>query len=110
MAEVAIKTFKSHFISILAGLPKSFPIRLWNKLLPQAELTLNMLRPSHARPCVSAHAYLKGTFDFDCTPLTPIGCEVQCHEKPANRGSWAEHLVDGWFLGSSPDHYRSFVL
>ena len=34
VAEVAIKTFKSHFISILAGLPKSFPIRLWNELIP----------------------------------------------------------------------------
>ena len=28
LAEVAIKTFKAHFIAILAGLPASFPVRL----------------------------------------------------------------------------------
>ena len=82
VAEVAIKTFKEHFIAILAGLPDSFPIRLWCELLPQAELTLNLLRPSHARKQISAHAYLFGPFDFDRTPLAPIGCAMQCHEKP----------------------------
>ena len=38
-AEVAIKTFKEHFIAILAGLPQSFPTRLWCETLPQAKLT-----------------------------------------------------------------------
>ena len=77
MAEVAIKTFKAYFIAILAGLPGSFPIRLWCELLPQAELTLNILRPSHARPKVSAHTYRFGPFNFDQTPLAPIGYEAQ---------------------------------
>ena len=72
VAEVAIKTFKAHFKAILAGLPANFPLRLWCELLPQAELTLNILRPSHARPKVSAHTYLFGPFDFDRTPLAPI--------------------------------------
>jgi len=108
VAEVAIKTFKAHFIAILAGLPTSFPLRLWDELLPQAELTVNILRPSHARPKVSAHTYLFGPFDFNRTPLAPIGCETQCHVKPGDRGTWEEHSVDGWFLGSSLDHYRAF--
>ncbi|KAL7529278.1 hypothetical protein ACHAWF_002917, partial [Thalassiosira exigua] len=63
---------------------------------------------SHARPNISAYAYLWGQFDFDRTPLAPIGCEVQCHEKASDRGTWAEHTVDGWFLGSSQEHYRAF--
>ena len=110
VAEVAIKTFKKHFISILAGLPDSFPMRLWCELLPQAELTCNILRPSHARPGISAHAYMHGPFNFDRTPLAPLGCEVQCHEKAANRGSWAEHSVDGWYIGTSHLHYRAFTV
>ncbi len=57
---------------------------------------------------MSAQAYLFGPFDFDQVPLAPIGCAMQCHEKPGDRGSWAEHSVDGWFLGSSFEHYRSF--
>ncbi|KAL7525323.1 hypothetical protein ACHAWF_003160, partial [Thalassiosira exigua] len=79
VAEVAIKSFKAHFIAICAGLPlpSSFPIRLCHELLPQAELTLNLLRPSHARPNISALAYFQAPFDFNRTSLAPIGCEVQ---------------------------------
>jgi hypothetical protein len=43
-AERAIRTFKDHFISILAGVDPLFPPYLWDLLLPQAELTLNLLR------------------------------------------------------------------
>jgi hypothetical protein len=43
-AERAIRTFKYHFLSILPGVDASFPPYLWDLLLPQAELTLNLLR------------------------------------------------------------------
>jgi hypothetical protein len=46
LAEKAIQTFKDHFVAILCGADKSFPLHLWDRLLPQAEHTLNMLRPS----------------------------------------------------------------
>jgi hypothetical protein len=42
-AERAIRTFKDHFLSILAGVDQSFPPYLWDLLVPQAELTLNLL-------------------------------------------------------------------
>jgi hypothetical protein len=42
-AEHAIRTFKDHFFSILGGVDQSFPPYLWDLLLPQAELTLNLL-------------------------------------------------------------------
>ena len=44
-AEKAIQTFKAHFIAILCGTDQSFPLHLWDRLLLQAEHTLNMLRP-----------------------------------------------------------------
>ena len=62
VAEVSIKAFKQHFLSILAGLPDDFPWSLWDRLLPQAETTLNLLRQSHATPTVSAYAHLYGNF------------------------------------------------
>ncbi len=46
LAEKAIQTFKDHFVAILCGANKSFPLHLWDHLLPQAEHTLNMLQPS----------------------------------------------------------------
>ena len=35
-----------------------------------------------------------------------MGCEVQVHEKTDKRGTWAYHSVDGWYLFTSPEHYR----
>jgi hypothetical protein len=42
-AEKAIQIFKDHFVAILCGADKEFPLTLWDLLLPQAEATLNML-------------------------------------------------------------------
>ena len=42
-AERAIRTFKAHFLSILAGVAPYFPRNLWDLLLPEIELTLNLL-------------------------------------------------------------------
>ena len=106
VAEVAIKTFKNHFISILAGVDATFPMNLWDKLLPQAELTLNLLRQSNSTPTVSAYAHLFGPFDFYRMPLAPLGCPVQVHEPPANRRTYAFHSKLGWNLGVSLEHYR----
>ncbi len=43
LAKKAIQTFKDHFVAILWGADKSFPLHLRDHLLPQAEHTLNML-------------------------------------------------------------------
>ena len=60
IAEVAIKTFKHHFISVLTGVSESFPLKYWDRLLPQVELTLNLLRQSNATPTISSYAHLHG--------------------------------------------------
>ena len=108
---MAIKNFKAHFISILAGVEDDFPLYLWDKLLPQAELTLNLLRQSNANPAVSAHAHLFGPFDFNKFPLAPLGCAVQVHVPPNRRLSWGFRARNGWYIGCALDHYRlhSFV-
>eukprot|EP00804_Cyclotella_cryptica_P028441 CCRYP_014211-RB/>CCRYP_014211-RB protein AED:0.26 eAED:0.26 QI:0/0/0/1/0.33/0.25/4/0/726 len=106
-AEVAIRNFKAHFLSILAGTADDFPLRFWDKLLPQAEITINLLRQSNATPTVSAYAHLNGPFDYNKMPLAPMGCNVQVHEKTDARGTWAYHSVDGWYIGTSPEHYRT---
>ena len=43
-AERAIRTFKAHFFSILAGIAKTFLKNLWYLLTPQTYLTLNLMR------------------------------------------------------------------
>eukprot|EP01082_Thalassiosira_pseudonana_P012372 g11214.t1 g11214 contig5:382941-386300(-) len=106
IAEKAIQTFKKHFIGILAGTADDFPLHLWDRLLPQAEMTLNLLRQANARPTVSAWAYLFGPHDYNRMPLAPMGCAVQIHDAPEQRRTWAPHSVDGWYIGTSDEHYR----
>ena len=72
IAEMAIRTFKSHFVSILSGVDPYFLMSLWDKLLPQSELTLNLLRQSNVTPNVSVHAHQFGNFDYDRMPLAPL--------------------------------------
>jgi hypothetical protein len=42
-AESAIQTFKAHFLSILAEVDPNFPKNIWDLLLSQAEIKLNLL-------------------------------------------------------------------
>ena len=108
-AEVAIRNFKTHFLSVMAGVAEDFPENLWDRLLPQAEITLNLLRQSNSTPNVSAYAHLSGPFDYNKMPLAPMGCAAQIHEKSDKRGTWQYHTVDGWYLNTSPLHYRTHV-
>ncbi len=80
LAEQAIQTFKNHFKAILAGVNNTFPMRLWDRLLPHAILTLNLLRQSNAVPTVSAYQYVHGNFDYNKMPLAPLECAVQLHQ------------------------------
>ena len=104
-AEVAIINFKSHLLSVLLGTATRFPPTLWDRLLPQAEVTVNLLRQSNAAPNVSAYDHLSGTLDYNKMPLAPMGCDAQVHEKADKRGIWAYHSVDGWYLDTTPEHY-----
>ena len=110
LAERAIQTFKSHFKAILAGVDDSFPMRLWDRLLPQAILTLNLLRQSNAVPTISAWQYVHGNFDYNKMPLAPMGCAVQLFQNSEKRTSWGANAIDGWYLQTSPEHYRCHVI
>jgi hypothetical protein len=110
LAERAIQTFKSHFKAVLAGVDDTFPMRSWDRLLPQTILTLNLLRQSNAVPKVSAWQYVNGNFDYNRMPLAPMGCAVQLHQSNEIRTTWAMKAIDGWYLQSSAEHYRCHVI
>ena len=109
-AERAIQTFKGHFIAVLAGVSDDFPINRWDELVPQAVLTLNLLRQANVAPTISAYAYHHGSFDYNRMPLAPMGCAVQFHIKPSRRKTFGEHSSDGWYLRTLPEHYRTHVV
>jgi hypothetical protein len=107
-AERAIQTFKNHFIAGLCSVDPNFPLKLWDKLLPQSTITLNLLRKSRINPRMSAYAQLNGHFDFNRSTLAPPGTRIIAHEKPDQRASWDPHGLDGYYLGPALDHYRCY--
>jgi len=104
--EKAIGTFKDHFISGLCSLGPQFPLHLWCRLLPHAQDTLNLLRPSHIDPQKSAFEILRGKLHYNKTPILPPGMRILIHGKPHQRSSWAPRGLDGWYLGPSKKHYQ----
>ena len=59
-AERAIETWKDHFISALCTTDSAFPVQLWDRLTPQAQDTLNLMRQSRSDPTKSAYEVLEG--------------------------------------------------
>jgi hypothetical protein len=105
-AERAIRTFKEHFVAGLSSVDPDFPLHLWGRLLPQAEITLNLLRTSRLHPQLSAAANFHGLVDYKKTDFAPPGCKIIVHKKPAKRRTWAPHGQHGYSLGPAMHHYR----
>jgi hypothetical protein len=109
-AERAIRSFKDHLIAGLCSTDKSFPMHLWDRLLPQAVITLNMLRTSRINPKLSATTHIFGKYDFNRAPMAPPGTRIIAHDTPSRRRSWAPHGQDGWYIGTALEHYRCYTV
>eukprot|EP00804_Cyclotella_cryptica_P022715 CCRYP_012502-RA/>CCRYP_012502-RA protein AED:0.41 eAED:0.41 QI:0/-1/0/1/-1/1/1/0/237 len=75
-AERAIQTWKNHWLAGMGTLDPNCPIQLWCQFIEQGQDTLNMLRTSRVNPRLSAYAILDGQFEFDRTPLAPVGTKA----------------------------------
>jgi hypothetical protein len=105
-AERAIRTFKEHFVAGLSSVDPAFPLHLWDRLLPQAEITLNLLRTSRLHPQLSAAAHFHGLVYYNKTAFAPPGCKTIAHDKPGKRRTWAPRGQHGYSLGPAMHHYR----
>jgi hypothetical protein len=105
-AERAIRTFKEHFVAGLFSVDPVFPLHLWDRLLPQAEITLNLMWTSRLHPQLSAAAHFHGLVDYNKTDFAPPGCKIIAHEKPEKRRTLAPHRQHGYSLGPAMYHYR----
>ena len=85
IAEKAIQVFKDHFVSVLCGTDDKFPLKLWCRILRQAEHQLNMLRISRVDPSKSSFEIMNGSHDYNANPFAPLGCKVEIHVVPNKR-------------------------
>ena len=109
-AEKALQTGKDHIVTGMCLTDPAFPIFLWDtSIIPQAELTLNMLRTSCKNPLLLAQTALDGIFDFNRTPLVPPGTRSLAFIDPDSRGTWAPRAEDAWYSGPALEHYRCML-
>ncbi|GFH47516.1 hypothetical protein CTEN210_03991 [Chaetoceros tenuissimus] len=109
-AERAIQTFKNHFITILCLVDPDFPLSEWDRLLPQTLLSLNHLRAARVNPKLSAYAALEGIYDFNRSPLAPLGTKLVYHVKPDQRSTFGTRGKEAWYVGPAPEHYRCVTI
>ena len=83
--------------------PQDFPLQLWDKLAPQVQDTLNLLRSPSINSNILAYKALNGPYNWDRHPLAPPGCKAITYKAPAVRGSWASQGTDAWYLWPSAD-------
>ncbi len=73
-AKRAVRTGKNRLVSVFYSTHPDFPDDLWDRLLPYAEITLNVLRPWCSDPTLSAWSGLhRLPYDFSAHPLHPPG-------------------------------------
>jgi hypothetical protein len=109
-AERAIRSFKDHLIAGLCSTDKSFPMHMWDILLPHAVITINMLRTSRINPKLSAATHIYGKYDFNRAPMAPPGTIIIAHETPNRRRTWAPHGQDRWYIGPALENYRCYTV
>ena len=90
----------------MAGVAVDFPRNLWDLLIPQTELTLNLLRQSNSTPEISSWEAFDGAFSYNHTPLGPLGYRVIIQKNVGARCTWDFRGKDGWGVGVSFWHYR----
>ena len=101
----AICTFKAHFLSILAGVAPDFPRNLCDLLLPQTELTINLLGQATLDPTRFTWSYFHRPFKYDARPIGSLGCDITVHKKTGTRHSWDFCGSAGWNVGVALQHY-----
>jgi hypothetical protein len=109
-AERAIRSFKNHLIAGLCSTEKSFPMHVWDRLLPQAVIILNMLRTSIINHKLSAATHIYGQYDFNRAPMAPPGTIIIAHETPNRRRTWAPYGKDGWYIGPALERYHCYTV
>ena len=75
-------------ISALATTDSDFPLQLWDRLTPQVQDCINLMRASRIDPTKSAYKILNGPYNWNRYPLAPLGCKAVIYKIviPADHG------------------------
>ena len=57
---------------------------------------------------MSAYCQVWGNFDYNKTPLAPLGTKLLVHLKTEVRETWVPRATRAWYLGPAMRHYRCY--
>ena len=75
-------------------------------MIPQANITLNLLRNTRLNPKLSAYTYIYSQFNFLATPIAPPRTKVVAYISLQKRATWELNREVGWYVEPLIDHYR----
>ena len=96
ISKKALQTFEDHLVVMLHGVEDSFPLHLWDRLLPQVERSLSLLRQTNIHKYLMTYTNLYRSHDYNQTPYALVGCTLQMNAKLGKRNSWVPHSMDGY--------------
>ena len=105
-ARPSVKTATYRLITALATLGWDCPVQLWRNMLKQVQDTFNIFRTSRNDTIKTAYQELEGNFDWNETPLAPLGTKGSVFIHPDNRKTFAPHWEEGFTVGRAPHPYR----
>ena len=90
---------KGTFLSVLDGVDTTFPKFIWDNILVQREITLNLLCQATLNPSMSTWESLNGAFDYTATPLVTIGCKIIIHTTSNKQKPRDQRGSEGFSIG-----------
>ena len=107
VVERSHQTFKNHFISGLCKTDSEWPVQLWDHLLEQAVITINLLRSYLINATILAYYQFHGhKYDLNAHPMMQPGSKGVIFEDPNNGAAWGERGTYAWYTRQSLNHYR----
>ena len=94
-AERSIQTFKNHFIAVIFSIDKDFHLQLWDKLLYQSTINLNLLLQSIILSHLSSYTNIFGEFGCNHIALSQTWTSKFIQNSPNNVLPWKPHGEDG---------------
>ena len=104
-AEPVVKTAKYHIIAHIATLDHQCPIKLWSRMLPQRQDTLNMILTSRNNNKLTAYKELNGKLDWNRTPIVLLGTRGMLFIHPDIHNTFAPHCNESFNMGRARHHY-----
>ena len=81
-------------------------MQLWDAFLEQTNGTLNILRTSRRNTKNLTFEELNGKFNYNKTPLVPVGTKALVYNDPSDRTSFEARALEAFVVSWALLHYR----